>query len=119
MDEIKQLLLNDLFNTKKNFIGSSWDLNKLNSYSSLEWGALAHICSSLVVLSCLWYIITAFCGDKIITYFNLEEKYPKISKWIRYRKNFQQYYILVNAVIITILLIAIMYIDITVLVKRS
>jgi hypothetical protein len=52
----------------------------LNSYSTIELGAIGHISASIVLFFCLSNIAIAYYSDKIIIYFKLEEKYPKLTK---------------------------------------
>jgi hypothetical protein len=53
-----------------------------------------------------------YYGDKLIIYFNLETKWPKLAKFIQLRRKFQDYYIRINALIIILILLFVIYINI-------
>ena len=76
--------------------------------------AVIHISGSLFIFFSLFSIISIFYGDKLITFFDLENKYPKISKFIQLRRKFQQYYLLVEIGIIIFVLLIIIIINIIV-----
>jgi hypothetical protein len=57
-----------------------------------------------------------YYGDKIIIYFNLENKWPKLAKFIQLRRKFQDYYIRINALIIILILIFVIYINIKIII---
>lgn len=60
-------------------------INSLNFEQTLS---IMHISGSIFILLCLYSILGIFFGNKIIDYFNLEEKYPKIAKFIKIRRQF-------------------------------
>jgi len=76
--------------------------------------AIVHISGSMVIFFSLINIISVFYGDKLIRFFDLENKFPKISKFIQIRRKFQQYYLLMNIGLIFIILLIITYINIIV-----
>ena len=76
--------------------------------------AVVHISGSIFILISLFNIISIFYGDKLIIFFNLEKRFLKIAKFIQIRRKFQQYYLLINICLITIVLIIIIYINILV-----
>lgn len=93
----------ELISSKKNFISDkSWidtiknfleEWNKfLFSLSTEQLGAFAHIISALLILWCLFSIFIIVYSDFLIKYFKLEEKYPKLAKFIKIRRMFQHYY---------------------------
>ena len=41
-------------------------------------------------------LISIFFGNFLINHFNLEVKYPALAKIIKYRRNFQRYYLYIN-----------------------
>jgi hypothetical protein len=75
-----------------------FDLNDfvMNLVSPDKLGALSILFFSQVMLACLISIIFVFYGDLLIKRFDLENKYPKIAKFIQLRRKFQQYYLLLN-----------------------
>lgn len=74
--------------------------------------AMANIFGSMFIMSTLFSIISIFYGEKLITYFDLENKFPKIAKFIQIRRKFQQYYLLINIALIIIVLLLIIYVNI-------
>lgn len=62
-----------------------------------------------------YFITLIYFGDYFIKYFNLEVKYPKIANFIKYRRKFQNYYVLVYLIIIVLILIFIIYINLLLL----
>ena len=74
--------------------------------------AMSNILGSMFIIFTLFSIISIFYGDKLITYFDLENKYPKLAKFIQIRRKFQQYYLLMNISLIIIVLLLIIYVNI-------
>lgn len=74
--------------------------------------AIVHISGSLFILFCLFSIISIFYGEKLIIFFDLENRFPKIVKFIQIRRTFQQYYLIINIGLIVIVLLIIIYINI-------
>jgi hypothetical protein len=58
----------------------------------------------------LFSLISIIYGDKLIIFFDLENRFPKIAKFIQIRRKFQQYYLLMNIGLIIIVLEIIIYI---------
>lgn len=52
----------------------------LSNISTAQMGALAHILFGISLYYIVINIATAYYGDRIIIYFKLEEKYPKLAK---------------------------------------
>src|SRR3979411_440646 len=78
--------------------------NNLNKYISQlnfeQLGAFVHLSTSIFMLFCLLSIITIIYSDFLINYFKLEDKYPKLSRILKIRKMFQQYYLFINFIFI-------------------
>lgn len=72
----------------------------------------AHIMASLLIIWCLFSILSAVFGEYLITYFKLEEKWPKLAKWIQIRRKLQYTYIIGNATLILLTLWFIIYVNI-------
>ena len=96
-----------------NFIDSiNQFLSTLNFEQTL---AILHISGSIFIILSIYSILLIFLGDSLINYFNLEEKYPKIANFIKIRRKFQKYYITLNVIIILLVLLTIIYINLTIL----
>lgn len=85
------------------------------SYSTTQLGALAHIFLYILIYLCISDILTTYYGNFLISYFKLEEKYPKLAKWIKMRKRFQDYSIGLFIPFVFFSLLYGIYIDIIVL----
>jgi hypothetical protein len=111
----------DLFINKINTLLNNSE-NKFQYFNSLQSFfdglnyqqnlAIVHISGLIFILFCLINIISIFYGDKLIIFFNLENKYPKIAKFIQIRRKLQQYYFLMNIIFIFIVLFIIIIINI-------
>jgi hypothetical protein len=102
-----------------NYIEGLWDKFNyfLNNASAAELGAVGHISASVVVLFCLWSLVTVFYGDKLIIKFKLEEKFPKLAKFIQLRRKFQHYYFFYNVLFIVLILSYVIYINVYILIN--
>ena len=88
--------------------------NFLNNLTVTQSLAFTHINGSLIILFSLCSIISIFYGEFLIQKFSLEIKFPKLAKFIQLRRKFQQFYLLINTLIIFIVIIAMTYVDILV-----
>ena len=61
----------------------------------------------------------AYYSNKLIIYFELENKYPRLAKLIQLRRKFQNYYIGWNISLAIVALIYIMFINISVLIYSN
>lgn len=106
--------IEDIFGSNSKFINSN-SLDEFQNYlSSLpleKVGALGHILISFAILLSLLSIISIFYGEFLIKYFNLEEKYPKIARFIQIRRKFQQYYFTMNIIAIILALLLVIYVN--------
>lgn len=84
----------------------------LSTLSLEQTGALANISCAIVIFFCLITLISIFFSDILLKYFNLENKYPKLARFILIRREFQKYYFILNSLIILIVLLAIIFINI-------
>lgn len=103
-------------NTLLNNDNKSQYLDSLQSFfDGLNYGqnlAIIHISGSIFILFSLINIISIFYGEMLIKLFDLENRFPKIAKFIQIRRKFQQYYLLMNIGLIAIVLVIIIYINI-------
>ena len=74
-----------------------------------------HIIFLLVIMISAFNILSLYLGDKLIVYLNLEEKYPKIAKFIQLRRKFQNYYLLLNTSMILIICLVLIIVNLIVL----
>jgi hypothetical protein len=119
LEELNKML-EDIFRPSSKFFGDNIIENFQNYLSSLpleKVGALGHILISIAILFSLVSIIFIFYGDSLIKYFNLENKYPKLAKFIQLRRQFQQYYFIFNISIIILSLLLIIYVNLIVFIN--
>ena len=97
-------------------------LNEWNAFISTltleQLGALAHLLSAISIFFCLSSIITIIYSNMLLNYFKIEEKFPRLARYIRIRQKFQQYYLFINFLIIILILLALIFINYTVLTSR-
>lgn len=87
----------------------------LSNLSTEQLGALSHLLAAIFILFCVFSIIIVIYGEFLLNYFKLEEKYPKLGRIIKLRRIFQQYYLFINFIFIIITLLAIIFINYTIL----
>lgn len=94
MDKEIEEFYDSITNDKSKFLPI--DISKLlDNFDPIQKFAFAILCFSQVVLSSLISIIFIFYGDYLIRRFDLENKYPKLAKFIQLRRKFQNYYLFV------------------------
>ena len=120
--------LNNLFsffdpeNNKENFIGDNgifdsfkyfldqWN-EMLSGLTIIELGALSHLLIGITILILLFNIIFIIYSDFFIKYFQLEEKYPRLGILLKIRRKFNNFYIVVNFILIIYLLLLVIYVN--------
>lgn len=108
--------LNEIFgsSSKNNFIAEDFIRNYQEYLSNLpleKVGALGHILLCIAMLFSLFTIGAIFYGDSLIKYYKIEEKFPKLARFIQLRRKFQFYYFTVNISLIIITLLLIIYVN--------
>ena len=88
----------------------------LDSLSLLQESALLHIAIFITLLLTLINIFAALFANEIINYFDLENKYPSISGFLKLRAKFHKYYLTWNIFLILLLIIVAIFINILVFV---
>lgn len=113
-----QEFIEQLRRSGHNFVDSFYkyfeDFN--NWISSLDYTqniAFINLSGIFVILVTIISIIFIFYGNKILDYLNLEQRYPKIAKFIILRRKFQQYYLLWDIFIITTVSIVMFIMNLT------
>ena len=79
--------------------------NYLDTLTLAEELALIHILFAILYLLIAFEFVSIFFGNELINYFDLENKYPKLSLFIKLRVKFQRYYLLWNIFLILLLCI--------------
>ena len=83
----------------------------LKSLTFEQLNALSHILAALLVLLCLIDIILVIYNDFLITFFKLEERFPKLARFIQLRRKYQRFHMFVSFIICFITLFGIIYLD--------
>ena len=125
-DNLKEIIDNVLGSNSNNFINNDFFNNFISIFQEQiltkltlnQIGAIGHISISIFIIFCLLSLITIFFSDYFINNLNLEEKYPKLNKFIKLRKKFQQYYFILNSLGILLASITIIYINILVFIYK-
>nr|YP_010130179.1 hypothetical protein KQ422_mgp119 [Clavaria fumosa]QPZ51081.1 hypothetical protein [Clavaria fumosa] len=112
--------INDLLtsgNSKNDFMSqfNIWIVKYKNFLSTLtveQINYIINIIGYFIIISSLISIAAVLYGDFLIKYFKLEEKFPKIAKYIIIRRKFQWYYLNYNIIVILILSIFLIILNI-------
>ncbi len=89
----KNSILNIDFNIKEYF----------DSLSVYEKISICFLVLNQIIISCVISILFIIYGDYLITRFKLETRFPKLAKIIKYRRQFQKYYLYYNIFFIVVL----------------
>ena len=81
----------------------------LNSLTLVQLLTILNILIGFLILNCLFTLIAVFYGESLINYFNLDQKFPRLTKFIMLRKKFNQFYFFVNCIVIIIAIISMIY----------
>lgn len=119
LNKIKEIVEND--DGSSNFINSNFNLDLLYGYldslSILQESALFNLAVFVSLILILINIFAALLGNEILNYFNIENKFPSISGFLKLRAKFQKYYIIWNLLLLSILLIGAILINILIFVN--
>jgi hypothetical protein len=92
--------INKIYTLLNNSNNNSQYLDSLQSFfdglTFIQKLAVVHISGSIFILFSLINIISIFYGEKLIILFDLDNRFPKIAKFIQIRRKFQQYNLLMN-----------------------
>jgi hypothetical protein len=71
--------------------------------------------SSSIIISCVFSIAVNLYGNYLLNRFKLEEKYPKLAIFIKYRQTVSKYYILSNLIYIVSVCLMNIYLGISII----
>jgi hypothetical protein len=80
-------------------------LDYLNSVKSEDLGFLFNSLIYVAILFIIYNITTLILSDKLISYFNLEKKYPKWAKLLQLRRKFFSAYMKIYIILATVIII--------------
>jgi hypothetical protein len=101
LKNIMDSLFSDNYNFQLNNIIESYK-EFLNTLTVEQHSPILNILGLIIIFSCIISIIIIIYSEYLIRYFNIETRYPKISKFIQIRRTLQQYYLSINLIIILI-----------------
>ena len=118
IDKVLEFINNNSSSSSNNFILQDI-LNNYNQFfdslTTFQKGALAHTLLCIFILGCLFDILVAYYSNQLIEYYNLENKYPKLAKYLQLRRKFQSYYIKFNILLIIIVVLFTLYVNVSIL----
>jgi hypothetical protein len=100
---------NNFFDSISNFF-TNWN-NMLSNLSILELSSLVHLLGAITILLFVINVMTIVYADYLIVRFKLEDKYPKLAKYIKIRRLFQQFYLAIDFCIIITVLLSVIYVN--------
>jgi hypothetical protein len=83
--------------------------NRFETFDGLTKVVCVMMFSSYCILSCIFGITINLYGNYLLDRFKLEEKYPQIAIFIKYRRKVSKYYILSNIISIILICLANMF----------
>ena len=113
VDQINKDTISEGLN--KNFIDNfnlDFFTTYLDSLPLLQEAALLHILLFIIILLTLSNIFGSLFANELLNYFDLENKFPSISGFLKLRAKFQKYYLSWNIFFLLILIIAAIFLNI-------
>jgi hypothetical protein len=113
-----KIIAKNIYESKNYLISNIWEqVENINQWlSSITYEqniAFTNLSGTFLIFVTILSIIGIFYGDKLLNYLNLEERYPKIAKYITLRRKFQQFYLLINILIILVVTIIMFVMNLT------
>lgn len=111
--ELKEILDNV---SKSSSNGNNYTIDDISNFLSTltfeQTVAVLHIFGFITIIISLISLFTVFYGNLLIDYLKLEQRFPRIAKFIQLRRKFQMYYSLLDFTLILIVISIMFYIDI-------
>lgn len=110
---------NNFFNSHSNLYDQFINLYNqlLNDLNWDQFIAVAHIFGMTCLIIFLIKIICIYFGEYLITNFNLEQKYPKIARFIQLRRKIQSCYLFIYLILIVLIILGIIILNACLLLK--
>ena len=105
-DKIKDIINSDIIGQYQQFLDTL-------SYHQLL--AIINISAFMFIFLNIISLFGVYFSESLIQYFNLEEKYPRIGRFIKIRRTYYKYYYIINAIIIFVMTVISIYCNLTVL----
>ena len=87
-------------------------ISYINNLNFIQTLAFTHISAIIFIFLSLNSLIALYFGNSLINKFNIDNKYPKIYKFIELRRKFQVYYLIKDLTIIYLILILLTFINV-------
>lgn len=82
-----------------------------------QYLALIHVLILIGISIIIYNIIITYYSDRIIKYFKIEAKYPKLARFIELRRKFQFYYLTLNLIILSSITLIVLIFNFCILFK--
>ena len=79
--------------------------------------ALANLFGVIFILACTYTIVSIIYGEKLIDYLKLDTKFPRLVPILKFRKQVQQYYLILNFISIFGMIATMIYVNVFVLIQ--
>ena len=112
-DKIDKFSPSDILEQLNQYI--IWYKKYLSTLNLEQVYALLHILLAGLIFILIYNLAIIYYSDLIINYLKIENKYPKFAKFVELRRKFQRYYFTFNLLLIIIVLITILWVNVTVL----
>jgi hypothetical protein len=104
-------------NVKSKFSDDSWNMSEsfktyLNNLNVEGLCIVFNIIGCLFIIFCFISIIFVLWGNFILEYFNLEQKFPWLAKFMNLRRKLVNYNLILNFTLIIIVLVLMIYVNI-------
>ena len=104
----EQFSLDDV--NQSSVLGSFFELREsareeLSQFSSEQLCCLTNAIGFLFLLVIIFSISTIIFGEYLIKYFKLEERFPKLAKYLKIRQSFSKFYVISYVVLLYIITI--------------
>lgn len=78
---------------------------ELANLSSEQLCCFTNLMGFIMIFGGLFSITTILLGQYLIDYFNLEDRYPKLVKFLKLRQTIDKYYLIINIILIYLIII--------------
>lgn len=100
----------NIFGTVQDFIDQYYQF--LSTLTPEQHALLFNSLAIILILTNINSLVAIFYGDKLIKFLKLEEKYPRLKKWIEYRRNFTNYFFKYNLFFIYLIIFSALAVNI-------
>lgn len=77
---------------------------ELASLSGEQLACLSNLFALILIFGCMTSITSVLYGEYLIKYFKIEDRFPKIAKFINFRRKMNNYYLIGNFIFIYLII---------------